>query len=232
MRLILTRQRSDSEILAQCLTALGHFVLIEPMLTIHPCHNAKLELDQAAAILLTSANGARALAGHTEERHLPVLCVGNATAHAAEDAGFKHISSADGDVTTLAALARELLKPGDGVLVHVAGSSVAGDLAGDLAAYGYHVQRTILYQAEVARQLSQPCQDALRTGDVDGILFFSPRSAATFVKLLRQEGLEEVCRNIELFGLSRAVAEAAAGPLWKGQNIAVKPRQDSLLEML
>ena len=94
------------------------------------------------------------------------------------------------------------------------------------------MQRAILYRAKTARQLSQPCQDALRTGDVDGILFFSPRSAATFVKLLQQEELVEVCRDIELFGLSRAVADAAAGAPWKGQNIAAKPRQDGLLELL
>lgn len=232
MRLILTRQRLDSEILAQRLTAMDHSVLIEPMLTIHPCPDTKLELDQAAAILLTSANGARALACHTADRQLPVLCVGDATAHAAQDAGFKNISSANGDVTALMALARQRVNPSDGALVHVAGSSVAGDLAGDLTAHGYQVQRANLYRAETARQLSHPCQDALRTGDVDGILFFSPRSAATFVKLLQQEELVEVCRDIELFGLSRAVADAAAGAPWKGQNIAAKPRQDGLLELL
>ena len=92
MRLILTRQHSDSKILAQRLTAMDHTVLIEPMLTIHPCPNTKLELDQAAAVLLTSANGARALACHTAGRQLPVFCVGDATAHAAQEAGFKNLS--------------------------------------------------------------------------------------------------------------------------------------------
>ena len=46
------------------------------------------------------------------------------------------------------------------------------------------------------------------------------------------EDLVEVCSDIELFGLSRAVADAATGAPWKGQNIAAKPRQDGLLELL
>ena len=70
MRLIITRPQGDSEILARSLKAMNHSVLIEPMLTIHPCPDAKLTFDQIAAILLTSANGARALAGRAVARNL------------------------------------------------------------------------------------------------------------------------------------------------------------------
>jgi uroporphyrinogen-III synthase len=211
---------------------MGHDVMVEPMLTIQTLAGAPLDLEDAAAVLLTSANGARALAQRTDARDLSVLAVGDATATAARVAGFRDVAVAGGDVVALAALVRQRLRPKDGVLVHVAGSAVAGDLAGDLSADGYRLRRAVLYQAEAAKQLSPPCRAALKAGKINGILFFSPRGAATFVKLLQRDGLADICRGIELFGLSRAVAEAAAPLPWKGQKIAAMPRQDALLALL
>ena len=116
--------------------------------------------------------------------------------------------------------------------MHVVGSSVAGNLAEDLTTHGYKVQHAILYRAENTQKLSKTCLSLLRGGDVDGVLFFSPRSASNFVKLLQQDDLVELCRKIMLYGLSQAVAEAAAGVPWKGQSIAALPRQDELLALL
>ena len=223
MHLIVTRPRSESEALAVVLRNLGHQVLIEPMLTIQPIEDAAVDLADAAALLLTSANG---------RRELPVLAVGAATAAAAREAGFTDVATAGGDVVALAALVRQRFRPNDGVLVHVVGSAVAGDLAGDLCGDGYQVRRSVLYGAETTAQLSAPCRAALAAGEIDGVLFFSPRSAATFVKLLLCDGLGEVCRDVDLYGLSAAVAEAGAKLPWRRQNIAAMPRQDELLALL
>ncbi len=232
MHLIVTRPRAESETLAGQLQSRGHRVLIEPMLTIQPLPDASLDLADAAGLLLTSANGVRALARHTARRDLPVLAVGAATAAAAQQAGFMNVAAAAGDVTALATLARRRFGPGDGVLVHVAGSAVAGDLAGDLARDGFRVRRAVLYSAAAAQRLSAAAGAALTAGEIDGVLFFSPRSAATFVRLLLQDGLAEVCRGVNLYGLSAAVAEAAAKLPWRRRNIAAMPRQDDLLALL
>ena len=232
MHLIVTRPRAESEALADKLRGLGHQVLIEPMLTIQPIEAADLDLTDAAALLLTSANGVRALAQANARRDLPVLAVGAAPAAAAREAGFSDVAAAGGDVVALAALVRQRFRPEDGVLVHVAGSAVAGDLAGDLGGDGYQVRRSVLYGAETTAQLSAPCRAALGAGEIDGVLFFSPRSAATFVKLLLCDGLGEACRDVDLYGLSAAVAEAGSKVPWRRQNIAAMPRQDELLALL
>ena len=61
-RLLLTRPREDSLALAEVLARHGVDALIEPMMTIRIDEGARLDLSGAQAILLTSANGARALA--------------------------------------------------------------------------------------------------------------------------------------------------------------------------
>ena len=232
MHLIVTRPRAESKRLARHLQSLGHQVLIEPMLTIQPLAAASLDLDDAAALLLTSANGVKALARRTERRELPVLAVGAATAAAAREAGFTDVTEGAGDVLALAALVRRRFAPTDGVLVHVTGSAVAGDLAGDLAPEGYQVRRAVLYSAETVARLSAACRAALTAGQIEGVLFFSARSAATFVKLLLRDELGEVCRDIALYGLSAAVGEAAAVIPWRQRNIAALPSEDDLLALL
>jgi uroporphyrinogen-III synthase len=232
MRLIITRPRADAEVLGARLREMGHQVLLEPMLTIQNLPEGRLDLAGAAALLLTSANGARALAEHAERRDLPVLAVGEATAAAARRAGFREVTAAAGDVTGLAALVRQRLAPEDGALVHVAGSAVAGDLAGDLGADGYKLRRAVLYRADAARRFSPPCRAALASCEIDGVLFFSPRGAATFVKLLRRDDLLDMARGVVLYGLSPAVTQAGAGAPWKRRLTAPTPRQDELLALL
>ena len=84
MRFLLTRPREDSEKLARNLTRLGHSSLIDPLITIEPCGPGKINLSLYEAVLLTSANGARALARTTDKRDIPLFAVGEATANAAE----------------------------------------------------------------------------------------------------------------------------------------------------
>ncbi|MBC8240965.1 MAG: uroporphyrinogen-III synthase, partial [Alphaproteobacteria bacterium] len=94
MHLIVTRPREEAEDLARQLQDLGHRVLIEPMLTIQPITDANLDLGEAAALLLTSANGVRALAGGTARRDLVGLAVGEATAAAPRPARVGAVAAA------------------------------------------------------------------------------------------------------------------------------------------
>ncbi|MBT6431021.1 MAG: uroporphyrinogen-III synthase, partial [Rhodospirillaceae bacterium] len=114
MQLLITRPQAEAEALSQRLAEMGHKALIEPMLTIRTLPDAVLELDAAAALLLTSANGVRALAGRAVDRGMLVLAVGEATAAAARAAGFTNVAAAGGDVVALAALVRKRLRPEDG----------------------------------------------------------------------------------------------------------------------
>ncbi|MEQ9640341.1 MAG: uroporphyrinogen-III synthase [Alphaproteobacteria bacterium] len=228
MRLLLTRPAQDSVALAAELERRGHTAVVEPMLDIRPLPHAPLGLVGAQAILLTSANGARALLGRSVGHYMPIYAVGNATARAARDAGFSRVESAAGDVEALADLVIARLDPAAGRLVHVAGSAVAGDLAGRLIDAGFDVARAVLYAAEPATALSPACRDNLHAGSLDGALFFSPRSARAFARLVRAADCEDACRRVTGFFLSDAVAVADDLP-WRARRIAAEPTQAALL---
>ena len=128
MRVLITRPRPDAEALAALLRERGIESLIEPLLEIIPTPVPALDLDDVQALLLTSANGASALAHKTDRRDLVVFVVGPATAATARDAGFADVTVADGDVAALADLVESRLDAAGGALLHVSGSAVAGDL--------------------------------------------------------------------------------------------------------
>lgn len=232
MRVLVTRPREDAEPLAERLNTLGIEAMIEPLLTVAFDEAAAPDLDGVQAILATSANGVRAFASLSARRDIPLLAVGDATARTARDIGFRHFESAEGNVETLARLVALRCDPARGPLLHVAGSQLAGDLAGLLEARGFAYRRAVLYAARPAEALSAEAAAALEEGKLDGVLFFSPRTAETFVSLVRQGKLARTCRRLVAFCLSEAVAERARTIAWRRIAVAAHPDQDSLLTLL
>ncbi len=231
-RLLLTRPLPDSEALAQILDRSGIASLIEPMLTIRFDAAASVDLTGAQAILLTSANGARALATARPDPaafSMPVLAVGAATAAEARRAGFADVVSADGNVDDLIKLALARLRPAGGRLVHVAGRAVTGDLTGRLTEAGFGATRVPLYDAVPRSALSPEAREALVAQTLNGVVFFSPRSARRFVKLLGESGLARKAEALVAFCLSEAVAQAARGVEWRRVVVAPAPQQDALV---
>src|SRR5579883_3434908 len=236
VRLLITRPRPAAAALAARLTALGHETLIEPLLTIEPDPDAAARLVPALegcqALLCTSSNGVAAVAAACARRDLRLLAVGEGTAAAARQAGFAAVESAEGDVDALVRLATARLRPGAGPLVHASGHAVAGDLAGRLAKAGFAVRSVPLYQAVAAEGLSAPVAAACRAGRIDAALFFSPRTAATFVRLARAAGLERSCATMAGVALSKAVAGELEKLTWRRIVVAATPTEAAMIASL
>lgn len=237
MRLLVTRPREDAETFAQALAAHGVETMIEPMIDIIDLPGPPVTRQNAQAILFTSVNGVRAL--HRRNRGdlselagLPALAVGDATARAARGAGFRQVESAAGDVAALACLVRARLTPAAGPLLHVAGSQVAGDLAGQLTTEGFEVRRVAIYAARQAAALSAATLEGLRHSQIDAVTFFSPRTAAAFVTLCRDTGALPLLETVVALCLSQAVAQAACAATWRAIIVAPRPDQDALLGCL
>src|SRR5438477_4058082 len=160
-RALVTRPRAEAVALAEALAARGIEAVIEPLLDIHYRDAPAPDLAGVQAVLCTSANGVRALARLTREREVALFAVGEASAARARAEGFLRVESAGGNVDDLARLARERRRPEGGRLLHVAGSDVAGDLAGILRESGFAIDRVVLYEARPVSGLSAPAAAAL-----------------------------------------------------------------------
>jgi uroporphyrinogen-III synthase len=233
---LITRPRDDAEDLAKNLAERGFRPLIEPLLDISFRRGPALSRDNLQGLLVTSANGVRALAARLGPdlaawRALPVWAVGDASARTARAFGFARVESADGDVASLARLVAAKANPGNGKLLQAAASDLAGDLAGALGGAGFTIDKQVLYDAIPAAALSAECQDELRRGRVAVALFFSPRTAAAFVRLASGD-LGAACADITAAALSAAVAAQLAPLAWRKILLAAEPRQTALLAAL
>jgi uroporphyrinogen-III synthase len=229
LRALVTRPKEDSEGVARALAERGLEVMIEPLLDIAPVEGAVIEPSDAQGILVTSANGIRALARLSSRRDLPVWAVGDSSARVAREMGFTQVESADGDVDSLADLVASRADPRNGALLHAAGTVVAGDLSGRLSALGFDIRRQVLYQAVTATSLSAGLCDALRQGALDLALFFSPRTARTFATLAKAAGVQGSLGTIAAYGLSANVSTELAPLPWRVLRQAAEPTQAALL---
>lgn len=217
-RVAITRAMPEAETTAERVRALGAEPIVAPLLTIMPC-GYDTNTEGAQAIIFTSSNGVRAFPDVRGARDRIVLTVGDVTAEAARAAGFTDVRSANGDVKSLAELAKRDLDPAKGKLIHIAGDHVAGDLGGELRAAGFKVERRLAY-ASVAR----PTLPEALLAPLDIVLFHSARAADTFVALGAPNagGMTAGC-------MSKSIADAAAKTAWTRIIVAPAPREDALL---
>jgi uroporphyrinogen-III synthase len=231
-RVLVTRPKEEAAALALRLEAIGFAAVVEPLLEIVGLPGAALDLDFVQAILVTSPNGARALALRLRRRDPPVFAVGEASAAVLEEAGFARVDSAAGDAPRLVALVRDRLDPAAGTLLHARGAAVAQDPLPPLAAAGFKVRSAVLYEVRTPFAFSRRLIRTMRHRDLGYALFFSPRTGRTFVSLAHAAGLVPACDTIEALCLSPAVAAAVGGVRWRSLKTAVRPDTSAILALL
>jgi uroporphyrinogen-III synthase len=230
MRLILTRPSRDNEALAETLERHGHVAIRAPLIEIVDRPFPEVPSHSYRAIALSSANAARAFAGHAciaRLADIPAFAVGEQSAAAARQVGFRQVTAAGGSAAALAEHLIDRLKPAGGPILYLCGAEVAGDVAGSLERAGFSVTRVILYDALAARKLPEEAEDAMR-GGADGVLLYSPRTATIWRSLIEAAGLAP--GPLVHYCLSANVA-AALAPSYKVE-VAARPTQASLLALL
>jgi uroporphyrinogen-III synthase len=185
MLIWVTRTGPDNLRTAQRLRELGHRPLIQPALRVRQVAHARLAA-QPDAIVFTSAHGVRYHDYPAADRALPVFTVGDRTAEAAREAGYRSVTSADGDVGALFRLLRTSL-PSGARIGYFGARETAGDLAGDLIAAGYAFERTVVYETIPASDEDlEGVKAALPT--VQGILIHSAKGARRARELIDASG--------------------------------------------
>ena len=233
MRLLVTRPQPDAERTAAGLRERGHAVIVAPLLRIEAVTDAEIAGGPFAAILVTSANAAPAIARHQRVAGLwtlPVFAVGERTAQAMREIGFTDISCAGGAAGELAALVTKRLQPGQ-PLLYLAGADRSGDLAGVLAARHFDVRTVVVYRAVAADRLPAEAVEAL-VARIDGVLHFSRRTAEVYLRAARiADLLPEALKPIH-FCLSAQVAEPLQQAGAPDVRIAAEPTEAALLSLV
>ena len=231
MRVLITRPEEDAALLVEDLAGRGIDAEVAALIRIEYASGPAPDLDGVQALLITSANGVRAFARLCPARALKVLAVGDASARTARALGFEDVMSAAGDVDDLARLAASELDPGAGALLHAAGSKLAGDLAGALEQAGFVYRRAVLYAAVTAESLPEAARGGLADGRFDGVVFYSPRTGATFRALVAAAGLDGALGGVTAYCLSANVAERVAALPWAGVFVAARPDHAAMLAL-
>ena len=234
---LVTRPRRDSLETARRVRELFHDTTIAPLIEIADVDGPVLDLANVQALLATSANGVRAFVQRQggPVPKMRVLAVGDATARAAQQVGMYDVISAAGDVDDLARLANRTLDPAAGDVLHVAGTKVAGDLAGMLSGAGFSYRREILYEALPVAALPENAVAAITERTIAGVLLYSPRTARLFTELVARADLGDACGDLDALCLSANVAaalgEASTGSL-RRVLVAETPTEDALMAVI
>lgn len=195
-------------------TAAGFQTVPAPIFTIVPVAWDAPDAAQHDALMLTSANAVReAGAALASYRKLPVYAVGEATAHAAIEAGFTDVHVGSNDAASLVVA---MAKDGIARPLHLAGREHRA-----LADAPFPITRRIVYAADPVAALPAAAEAALARGAV--ALLHSPRAAKVFASLLGEAGIDPVFVSIA------AISPAAAEGPWREIAIADTPHDGALL---
>jgi uroporphyrinogen-III synthase len=208
------------------LRAAGHKPLIIPVLTIRPWPHATV-MHPPAALIFTSVHGVQQQQVDRRFVDLPVFTVGRRTAMAAREAGYRAISSADGDVSDLERLIVDRL-PAGATLLHFSAAEPAGNLPAALERHGLSVRQIIVYESEDAEtETLGPALAALPW--IDGILVHSAKAGRRIAPFIADCG-----RHWN--GTIHCISAAAAAPLREVTDrpvlVAATPDEQAMLALV
>jgi uroporphyrinogen-III synthase len=238
VRLLVTRPHPEAERTAAMLRAGGHTVDVAALLRIESIPAAELGSGPWSALAVTSTNALRALDEHprrAEVLGLRVFAVGRRTAAAARTAGFHDVESAGGNVEELAQRLHAWAKAnpaGRDPLLYLVGEDRSGDLAGALAAAGQSVATVVVYRAVKADKIPPTVATALASGQIEGVLHFSRRSAQAYIDCARVGGMLAEALAPTHFCLSAAIAEPLAAAGAKRVLSAARPDEAALIALV
>jgi uroporphyrinogen-III synthase len=231
-RVLVTRPEPDAADTVARLGALGIEGLAAPLLERAMLHARLPAADGFAGIALTSANALHALDERgVLERYLGlrVFAVGERTAEAAKQFGFPDVVNAGGSVRHLVeeiATARPA-----GPIFYPAARHQSADLAHALAPFGVTVVPARVYEMRAAATLPHSALAGLSDGSLVAALFYSRRTAETFVTLTASLLPRAERTRIGVLCLSEQIAEPLLEAHFVRASLAEQPSEDAMMAL-
>jgi uroporphyrinogen-III synthase len=237
--ILVTRPHPDDETTAAGLRARGFEVLLAPMLRFEPAAFHEDADADYGAVIVTSANALRGIEPQLKASRflkLPLFAVGEHTATAASDIGFKHVISAKGGAASLRDLvvasvkAKALKKTSP--LLYLAGADLARDLASELGERGFTVVTQTTYRMIPLYSLPYEVCDAFAANRIEAVLHYSRRSARVFLESVRAAGVEISALSIPQCCISAGVASVVRDAGASQVMVAASPDENAVFALL
>lgn len=227
--MLVTRPDPDASDTAARLGALGIEGVGCPLLVHETLDIGLPDPDGFAAVAATSANGLRALAergGLRRYLHLPLYAVGDRTAAVGRELGFEEVHSAQGTFADLV----ELLAHANlaGPIFYPAARDMSADLGKSLLPLGRMVVTAEVYAMNPVATLPQWVVEQLG-GEISAVLFYSKRTAQTFVRLTERVFDRDARAGLAVLCLSEAVAEPLLDAHFVRVCLADQPSEEAMM---
>jgi uroporphyrinogen-III synthase len=232
MRVLLTRALENSLTTAEILKARNISAAIAPMFTIMDNPAPVPPTDQYQALIATSQHAIKAWAKLSTDREIPVYCVGDHTAAMAAENGFANVHSADGSSVELFRLIQKNLPAQKAPLLRLSGYNGDDELVAKLQKAKFTVDAHLVYYLQPTLEFSDETAALIHDGKIDGVLFYSPKTAARFCTLLIKYDLTGYCRRLTAWCISDATARALGNMEFRLISIAAKPNENDLLKLI
>ena len=240
MRLLVTRPDDAAAHTIRRLRDLGHQIVTLPVMKAEHHLDATLKALRIphGALAITSAAAVRALAaigGHLDpylgDR---VYAVGEATAAAAREIGFRDVEAAFGTGDSMVELFGDRLA---GLAAEKPLLYLAGNPRSPAFEEGLKQRNVPLIVVESYRMHPLPISEAdlhsiIESGPIDGILLYSRETARHFFALPFAGSSRIALERARIFCLSDNVAKAVPEALHSNIATAAQPSEDSLLSLL
>ena len=184
-RILILREREAAAATVRLVAAAGHEPVLLPLQTIVPLDHALPE-GPFAALIVTSANAFRG--GSLDPlRHLPVLAVGQATAHAARAAGWSAEIAGSGTGAAMVERARAIHAANGLPLLYAAGRVRTDGLERALREAGIPFRTVETYDTRDLTPELEDIADAFEPR-VDAVLLLSLGQVRAYRRLLDRMG--------------------------------------------
>jgi len=228
--LLVTRPEPDNEQTARLLQKGGFKVELLPLLTFQALEFDLPAPEKFAAIAVTSTNALRALKQKDmleDLRKIPLFAVGQKTAEQAKTLGFDDVEAASGNLSSLAGLisAKQL----EGALFYPAARHLSGDLNSMLSGNEINVETVPVYEMKPLEKLDRRQQKMLRDGSIAAGLFYSRRSAQTFIKLCPSSAIDAA--RLPVLCLSQNVADIFEDAGFEQIHRSSAPNQQAMIAL-
>ena len=231
--ILLTRPKHDAEQDAKYLEDLGYSPLISPLLNIEPLKHSATKSKKYQAIIFTSANAVRLFKHHDTSQK--AFAVGNNTAAALTDAGYKNINNANGTAKDLETLIRNRQNTSD-KLAFIRGQDIAYPLAQQLKKYGYKIDEYITYKTNYINRFTQETIKKITDGNCVAITLYSKKTAENMMKIFEKTIPTPNLKHTKLLCISPSVLEYVHSKMpnniWHSTYSAKTQDRDGMLSLI